>query len=71
MLPDLGKSMAKVQQSAGKEHDQSMVTARRPRGVCWGGGPALLSLLSPRGIPSWAKPAAYSVRSGPRHEPWK
>jgi len=31
-----------------------MVTARRPRGLCWGGCSALLSLLSPCGIPTQA-----------------
>jgi hypothetical protein len=62
MLPDLGKSMAKVQQTARKVHDQSMVIARRPRGPMLG-----WLLCSPvSSLPSWhsescAGTRAYSV----------
>jgi hypothetical protein len=65
--------MAKAWQRYSKRHGRYITrawwTARRPRGLCWGGCSALLSLLSPRGIPSHApEPERTGYRSA---KSWK
>src|ERR1017187_6676698 len=64
MPPELGNRMVKVQHLAKKEHCHRMVTAGRPRGLCWGSCSSLLSLLCPRGILTQAaRSRVYSVRA--------
>lgn len=54
MPPEIGNRMVKVQEMRGKVQDQNMVTARRTAWPLLGGCSALLSGLSPRGVPSQA-----------------
>src|ERR1035437_309634 len=62
-LPEQGENVAKVQQTARKEHRHRLVTARRPRGLRW-----RWLLCSPvSSLPSWLSESlperrAYSVR---------